>query len=265
MQWENLTVPAFAEAVESTGGVVVLPIGVLEPHASHLPLGVDIFTPHWAAVQAAKEEPVIVYRPYEFGINHDAAHLPGAIVFKRDLCFQMLEALCDEFGRNGLRKIILLNGHGGNLQFLQLFAKTVVERQPDYLVYHARIPFWRDYEHLMDDHEHGHACEVETSTALHVFPEHVKMDELPPEPFRRRDGLQALDDAGAYTFYQWHAAYPTMYVGDASTATAEKGRAVMENHVADLVKVIRAVKADETLPGMQTAFYDRWRQPRSAY
>src|SRR5687768_13287127 len=128
MRWEELTVPDFVKAVEISQGVVVLPIGVLEPHASHLPLGQDIFTPHWTACEAAREEPVLVYLPYEWGVNHDAAHLPGAIVLKRDLLLALLDNLCDEFGRNGLKKIILLNGHGGNRHLLPLFTHTVVEK-----------------------------------------------------------------------------------------------------------------------------------------
>lgn len=265
MRWEELTVPDFARAVETSGGVVVVPIGVLEPHASHLPLGQDMLTAHWTASEAAKEEPVIVFPPYPWGINHDAAHLPGAIVLKRDLVLALLDALCDELGRNGFTKILLLNGHGGNTDMLKLFVKTVVEKKPNYLVYYANIPHWPDYEQVATGPEQGHACEMETSTALHTFPHLVKMEALPPEPHPRLQRQQELMDAGAMSFYDWYGNYPTMYVGDAHPATAEKGRFVMEGHVADTVRLIRAIKAATISGELQEEFFRGWEQPRSAY
>lgn len=265
MQWEELTVPGFVKAVEASRGVVVIPVGVIEPHATHLPLGQDMMTAHWTACEAAKQEPVLVYPPYEWGINHEAAHLPGAIVIKRDLAFALLGALCDEMGRNGLKKIILLNGHGGNTQFLSLFAKTVIERKPSYVVYVTTILHWPGFEEVAEDDEHGHACEMETSTALHTFPRLVKMEDLPDEPFRSLDRHKQLDEVGAYTLHQWYARYPAMYVGDARKANAEKGRVVMERHVADMVRLIRAVKADTVAPGLQAEFLRGWDSPQSYY
>ena len=67
------------------------PVGVLEAHASHMPLGTDMFTAHFAACRAAEQEPVIVFPPHPFTINHETAHLPGGLVIKRDLAFALLK------------------------------------------------------------------------------------------------------------------------------------------------------------------------------
>ena len=70
MRWENLTSLDFDRAVTTCQGVGLIPIGVIEAHASHLPLGTDMFTAHHIACQAAETEPVIVFPQYPFSINH---------------------------------------------------------------------------------------------------------------------------------------------------------------------------------------------------
>lgn len=131
MQWENLSALDFETAIIQSNHVGIIPVGVLEAHGSHAPLGTDMFTAHWIAVHAAAEEPSIVFPAYPFGTNIETAHLPGGIVIKRELIFALLENICDEMYRNGLDKIVLFSGHGGNRHFLNLFVQTL----PDLLSY----------------------------------------------------------------------------------------------------------------------------------
>ena len=134
MRWEQLTYPDFAGAVETCGGVGIVPVGVIEPHGAHLPLGTDMFASHWTACRAAEEEPAIVFPMYPWGINHEGAHLPGSVVIKRELVFALLEGVCDEMGRQGVTRIILLSGHGGNRYFLPLLVQTLSEKECPYCV-----------------------------------------------------------------------------------------------------------------------------------
>ena len=128
MQWEQLTSYDFEQAVTACDRTAIIPIGVIEAHASHLPLGTDMFAAHWYASKAAEEEPVLVFPPYPFGINHESAHLPGAVVIKRELVFALLENVCDEIARQGINKIVILSGHGGNRYFIPLFVQTLVDK-----------------------------------------------------------------------------------------------------------------------------------------
>ena len=266
MRWEHLTVPDFARAVKDCGRVGVIPIGVLEPHASHLPLGQDVLTIHWASCQAAEREPAIVLPPHPWGINHEAYHLPGAIVLRRDLVLDLLENICDEMGRNGLTKIIIANGHGGNTHMLSLFIQTLVEKDRPYAAYMVRVPYFGPKaSEMLETKELGHACEGETSAALHIFPELVKMDDVPAEPFTNLKRSQSLQDNHVYSQVDWYSMYPTMYVGDAGKATAEKGKAIMDDLVAGLANAIRAVKNDEVAPGLLREFIRAKESPRSAY
>jgi creatinine amidohydrolase len=263
MQWENLTSSDFAQAVQQCGGVGIIPIGVLEAHASHLPLGTDIFTAHFVACRAAEQEPILVFPQYPYSINHETAHLPGGLVIKRDLAFALLENVCDEMYRNGLHKIILISGHGGNRAFLPLFVQTLPEKAKPYVVYYADLPVVPEDEAITEHPENGHACEAETSMVRHIDDALVKMDQVPPRPFTNLRRNQAIEAAGGYTQVDWYAQYPHMYVGDAHQATPEKGAKLLAYRIRLLVNLIRAVKADAVSPALVAEFNQRQMNPSS--
>ena len=263
MRWETLTSPDFAEAVASCQGVGVIPIGVLEAHSAQLPLGTDMFTAHHIACQATEQEPAIVFPQYPFSINHETAHLPGGLVIKRDLAFALLENICDEMYRNGLSKIILLSGHGGNRFFLGLFVQTLPEKAKPYVVYYASLP-GAPYNEILDHQENGHACEAETSMMLHIHGDWVRMGQVPPQPFTNLRRNRAVSGAGGYSQADWYAMYPHMYVGDAHKATADKGEKLLSYNIAQLANLICAVKADEVTPALVAEFNERQTNPKPA-
>jgi creatinine amidohydrolase/Fe(II)-dependent formamide hydrolase-like protein len=80
------------------------------------------------------------------------------------------------------------------------------------------------------------------------------MEDVPKEPFTSLRRNEDLKKAGAYSPMDWYAMYPKMYVGDASKATAEKGKALAEARVDALVKLVRAVKNDEVTEGLIDEF-----------
>jgi len=264
MQWEQLTSAEFPDAVNKCQGVGIIPIGVLEAHAAHLPLGTDMFTAHYIARGAALEEPVILFPQYPFSINHETAHLPGGVVVKRELAFAMLENICDEMFRNGLQKIILISGHGGNRYFLPLFVQTLPEKAKPYAVYYADLPVVPEDEQLIEHPENGHACEAETSMMRHIDDSLVHMDRVPPKPFTALPRGRAVSAAGGYTQLDWYASYPHMYVGDAHRATAVKGKQLCAARIRLLVNLIRIVKADNVTPGLVTEFNRRQTNPQPA-
>ena len=263
MQWEHLTSLDFEKAVGGCQGVGMISIGVVEPHASHLPLGTDALACHWIACRAAEQEPAILFPFYPYGVNIESAHLPGSVYIKREIIFALLENICDEMARNGLTKIILHNGHGGNRYFLPLFVQMLPEKDKPYVVYQANLGYLPGVEDLLESGEYGHACEGETSMMLHVAPELVKMDQVPPKPFSSLKRNQPLEEVGAYTQVDWYAQYPHMYVGDAHPSTAEKGKVLVDHEVQSLAALIRAVKADEVTPGLVQEFNRRKTRPES--
>lgn len=262
MQWENLTSLDFERAVIASDGVGILPIGVLEPHASHLPLGTDMFIAYWMACQAAEQEPAIVFPAYPYSINIESAHLPGSLVIRREVAFSLLENICDEMGRHGLSKIVLLNGHGGNRFFLPLFVQTLPEKDKSYVAYYADLPSFPGADEVIETQEIGHACEAETSMILYLNEELVKMGQI-PAPFTNLQRNQPLSEAGAYSPVDWYAMYPIMYVGDARKASAQKGKVMLDKSVEALVKLLHAVKNDTATPELFREFLDKARNPTS--
>jgi creatinine amidohydrolase len=261
MQWEHLTSLDFERAVVACEGVAILPIAVIEPHGPHLPLGTDMLEAHATACRAAEQESAIVFPAYPYGINHESAHLPGSVVIRRDLVFALLENVCDEMGRHGLTKIIFLSGHGGNRHLLPLFVQTLIEQDKAYTVYEANPSEMPDVDTLLETPEWGHACEMETSSALHLFPELVKLDQVPPTPFSNLQRNRALREVGVYSPMDWYAMYPAMYVGEPGKATAEKGKVMVRYRVDAMVEIIRRVKADTITPELQREFRRRLQRP----
>ncbi len=256
MQWEQMTAPEFARAVEKTG-VCILPMGVLERHSEHLPLGQDMLASHAIACRAAEKEPAVVYPPWYFGQIYEARAFPGCVTLRPTLLLELLESVLDEIGRNGFRKVLLLNGHGGNRFMIFFMAQCALWARKPYSIYvpDARLTPERQkqWDGILETKEHGHACECETSVALHLFPELVKMNAMAKQP---AEALMRMKKApGLFAGISWYADYPDHYAGDARCATAEKGRKLFQLRVDNLAEQIALVKADKVVPALEAEFH----------
>src|SRR5262249_17447458 len=135
VKWEELTAPDFVAAIQRSQGTCVLPFGILEKHGPHLPLGTDLINVRYASLQAAEQEYVVVFPEYYFGQIFEAKHKPGTIAYSRELKLQLLQETTDEMARNGCKKVVIANGHGGNEHLLPYFAQTLLDKPHDYVVY----------------------------------------------------------------------------------------------------------------------------------
>ena len=133
--WDQLTSPDFREAVTRANGVCVIPIGVIEKHGPHLPLGTDVIRAHEMCERAAKQEYAIVFPDLYVGQIFEAKHQPGTVAYSMRLMLDFLDETCREIARNGLKKIILVNTHGGNNALLSYFLQVQLEAKRDYVTY----------------------------------------------------------------------------------------------------------------------------------
>ena len=265
MQWENLTTPQFEAAVRQSGGVCLLPLGVIEKHGDHLPLGTDLFIGRAIALRAAAIEPAVVFPPYFFTQIFEGRHTPGTVATESRVMYDLLQATCDEIARNGLKKIILVNAHGGNRHFLQHFIMLQLERPRDYVVYLPRPDVWAKDEAfdaawaqlrqstLRDEH----AGESETSTMLAIAPDLVDLAPLPTDEGVALDRLAHLDEAKLSTAIGWYADYPHHYSGRGEFGTAEKGEFILADRARKLARIIRVAKDDTVAPALQAEFFAR--------
>lgn len=245
MNWEKLTAPDFHKAVKKVKGVCLLPIGVVEKHGDHLPLGQDYLYIHALCTEVAKVEPAMVFPPFYLGKINEGRHKSGTIAIDYSLIIPILESLCDEISRNGLKKIIIINGHGGNNSVIPAFAESLLDKDKDYMVFH-HFPFFIEGEReLLKAKRDGHAGEGETSCALLHFPELVKSDTAAAygTPLKRMEGFAKL---GLKTNIDWYARFPGHLAGDQTPGSAKTGKALDKLRIAKIADMIRLVKKDDT-------------------
>ena len=256
VRWEYLT-PVDFKALAQKEKLCVLPVGSLERHGEHLPFGTDGLTAHTIAVKAAEQEPCVVFPPYWFGQLHEASCFIGTINFNQRLLLEILETVLDQIAANGFEKILILNGHGGNTNFLQYFAMSQCDREVDYTLYIGSGGGER-FRAFRWESEGGHADERETSMMMAIAPESVKM-----EYHHYKEPIEPIHDTsttlGCYTGYWWYAKYPEHVAGCPSLATREKGEKALEAAVGDVAEMIRKIKADTLTPSLRKEFYNRFR------
>src|ERR1700688_1112239 len=135
VHWEELTGSDFIAAIKRSQGTCVLPFGILEKHGPHLPLGTDLLDVRYAVLRATEQEYAVVFPEYYFGQIFEARHEPGTVAYGSHLQLDLLQETTDEMARNGCRKIVVVNGHGGNEDLLPFFAQSQLEKPHDYVVY----------------------------------------------------------------------------------------------------------------------------------
>jgi creatinine amidohydrolase len=264
VHWEELTAPDFARAVERSAGTAIVPLGILEKHGPHLPLGTDLFDARELATRAARQEYTIVFPPYYFGQIFEARHQPGTVAYSERLIWDLLQETVDEIARNGIRKVILVNGHGGNNSFLPFFCQSQLARRRHFAVYlfqpDADPEASAAIRKLRKTDMDMHAGEVETSTMLAHHPQLVHLERAGEQSGADQARLGAgLPDT--YTAIWWYARFPNHYAGDARPANRELGEAVVSARARQLGAMIRAVKADAKVLELQRQFFDQAERP----
>ena len=115
MFWEELTGDLFEKAIKQVEGVCLLPLSCIERHSHHLPLATDMLIGRELCRRAAALEPAIVFPNYIFTQILEAQHCAGTIAIEPDLIMRLLDNVCREIARNGLKKIVIVNAHGGTV------------------------------------------------------------------------------------------------------------------------------------------------------
>ena len=260
-RWDELTAGDWPKALERSAQTCILPIGILEKHGPHAPIGSDlIHVREWAA-RATKKEYAVVFPDYFYGQIYEARHQPGTFALPSKLVLELLDATCAEIARNGFKKIVIINGHGGNPNLLNFFIQSQLEKRRDYAVYFFQPDSDSAYKgklkqlHKSDPAGDQHAGERETSTLLYLRPELVKMDSAKNQSGENQKRLPL--PSTLYTAIWWYANFPNHYAGEGAKATRELGELITEHTIESLVRSLKAVKADTKTLQLQNEFFDR--------
>ena len=260
VHWEELTADDFRSAIERSKATCLLPFGILEKHGPHMPLGTDLLKVRSAALAAAQREYTVVFPEYYFGQIFEARHEPGTVAYSTHLQLELLQETTDEMARNGCKKIIIINGHGGNENLLPFFAQTQLEKPHDYVVYVLPVlaapPGGPAKKSSGPD---MHAGESETSKMLATHPDLVHMERANQESGADQARLHLPEDL--YTAIWWYARFPYHYSGQGAAATRERGEFEMSRWEDTIVEAIRAVKADQTSLALENEFFEKAKHP----
>jgi len=259
--WEELTAPDFVKAIAQAKSTCVLPIGIIEKHGPHLPLGTDLLNVRAAVAQATKQEYAVIFPPYYFGQIFEAKHQPGTVAYSLDLQLHLLQETTDEMARNGCSKVVLVNGHGGNESLLPLFGQAQLATPHDYVVYVFGLPNTNlPGRPAQRDRNDMHAGESETSTSLVNHPDLVHMDRAATQSGADQNRLSSLPE-NVYTGIWWYAKFPNHYAGTGATGNTALGQFDMNAWEKQIAAALKAIKADESAPRLQREFYERSKHP----
>jgi creatinine amidohydrolase len=260
VRWDELTASDWPSALGKSEKTCILPFGILEKHGPHSPLGTDlIHVREWAA-RATKQEYAVVFPDYFYGQINEARQQPGTFALPSRLIFDLLEATCDEIARNGFNKIVILNGHGGNPEFIRFFMQSFLNKRHNYVIYFYTPEEDQDYNkeynrlHKSDVGNDQHAGETETSTLLYLRPDLMRMDRADKQSGANQ---KRLNLPGLYTPIWWYAAYPNHYAGEGAKATSDFGKFITDHEISSFIKVLKEVKADKKTLELQNEFYDK--------
>jgi creatinine amidohydrolase len=259
-RWDELTASDWPRAMEKSSQTCILPIGILEKHGLHLPMGSDLIKVRELAARTAKKEYAVVFPDYFYGQIYEARHQPGAFALPARLTWDLLEATVEEIGRNGFRRIVIINGHGGNPNFLRYFVQAQLERRRNYVVYYFDPPSDPGFADKVkktrksDPDTDLHAGESETSSIMYLRPELVQQGRATGESGA---SLARLAIPNVYTGIWWYGSYPNHYAGHGEAGTRALGELLTEHNIDTLATTLRAIKADRKTLEVQKEFFDR--------
>lgn len=221
------------------GKVVIIPVGSVEEHGSHLPLCTDSIQPEYVALEVAKRTGCLVAPPLRYGVCVLTRNFPGTISISFESLHSIMRDILREFIRNGFSRILILSGHAGELHMaaLRLAAQDIIQ-EFEKADKKPRIIVCSDYDFAYRlkgkyfDENDGHGGTIETSRVMAIRPDLVKGKEEKSYP--KMPQFEVLSNPEEH--------FPSGIIGDPTVASAEKGRMVNDYVIEEIVKLVEELK-----------------------
>lgn len=238
IQWQTQTREALA-ALATEGAVVVVPIGSVEQHGPHLPVDTDSHTVEAVALRAAAAAPfpVVVAPCVWWGVSEYWMPFGGTIALAPQTLENLLWDVCMSIARDGFLRVMILNGHAGNVGVMHNVTVRLASRG----IRAAGASYWSFAEDVMrresttDGGRIGHAGEIETSLQLALRPQLVAALADPPSGSPARSLLPPAFAGVALMPPDPSLESPSGIYGDPSSASAELGERILETSASRLV------------------------------
>jgi len=248
--WQEWTTADF-EAVDCSRLIALLPVAAIEQHGPHLPLEVD------ACINAGliaemldrlpSEIPLVVMPAQNIGWSDEHGRYPGTLSVAPDTLMASWRGLAANAAKMGIRKFVLFNSHGGQNELIKIVTRQL-------RIDHGMLAIalnWYALANLAemfgaDERRYGiHGGAVETSLMLHLRPDLVRTElaeNFVSTALEQSQNFQHLGPTGQVS-YGWETQdlHPSGVVGDATAATAKKGRALADQVTSRMVEVLRDI------------------------
>jgi creatinine amidohydrolase len=222
-QWENMTMPGL-EALRQQTRTVILPLGSLEEHGPHLPLGTDTFHAMEVARRVGRLRPVVVAPPLFYGMCRSTREHPGTVSISGDALRTMLLAVGREFYHQGLRHLVFISGHAGGTHMsaiLEAGEQLLAELPEAKVAVVNLLEVLREVvaaqPGLVQTRGDAHAGEVETAIMMAAYPDLVR--GTAPEEWPRFPKYILVRNKRRY--------WPGGVWGNPAPATAAQGEAIL--------------------------------------
>lgn len=243
--WENLTSKELEERLKIVD-TVLLPCGSIEQHGPHLPVDIDYFDSYYLArkVAAACSDPkplVLPAIPYGVSYHHD--EFKGTLSVSNEGLSKFVYDIGISLAKNGIKKIIMINGHGDNAPTLSYAAQMINRDATIFVCVETGETSDIDVYKLSDTPNDIHAGEIETSTTLAIRPQVVRKDEAANEtPVFGSSYLDFTSSRWVPWYVRTKKISETGIIGDPTKATAAKGKEMWHIMIAHLVKFVEEIK-----------------------
>jgi creatinine amidohydrolase/Fe(II)-dependent formamide hydrolase-like protein/7-cyano-7-deazaguanine synthase in queuosine biosynthesis len=226
--------------------VALLPVGAIEQHGPHLPLDTDAFDADYLArrvAEACSDPKPLVLPPISYGVSYHHADFTGTVSISNDTLAKMIYEIGMSVSRNGIRKLVMINGHGGNSPALNYAAQMINRDARIFVCVDTGETSDVDIDKIVETPNDVHAGEIETSTGLAVRPQLVQMDQAKKQiPKFSSRYLDFSSKRGVLWYAYTRKISPSGVMGDPTKASAAKGERIWEMMIAHLVSLVEDLK-----------------------
>ncbi len=245
-QWGELTWPEAQERFQQVD-IALLPVGSIEQHGMHLPLDTDAFDAEYLALRVAEacsDPKPLVLPNISYGVSYHHDEFKGTVSISNDTLAKLVYDIGISLSHNGIKKLVIINGHGGNSPALNYAAQMINRDAHIFVCVDTGETSDVDIYSWVETPNDVHAGEIETSTSLAVRPHLVKMDQARREvPEFSSRYLDFTSKRGVLWYAYTRKISQSGVMGDPTKASAEKGKRIWEIMITHLVALVEDLKS----------------------
>ncbi|MCB0735908.1 MAG: creatininase family protein [Bacteroidetes bacterium] len=243
--WETQTWKEIEERLKIVD-TAILPCGAIEQHGPHLPVDVDYYDAAYMAKCVAEkcaDPKPFVLPPIPFGVSYHHSAFKGTISVTNNALSAFIYDIGMSLAHNGIRKIVILNGHGDNKPTLTYAAQMINRDAKIFVCVDTGETSDVDLYNLINTPNDIHAGEIETSTTLALRPDLVNMDLAVDETLDLdNEYLDFTSDRGVSWYVHTQRISNSGVMGNAKIATAEKGKLMWDISIKKMVEFVESIK-----------------------